>query len=181
MNRFDVKAIIVRQRIENNRDKPWNWAFLSRNPNITWDIIKQNPDKPWDWNFVSSNSNITWDIIQKNPDKPWDWSYLSSNSNITWDIIQQNPDKPWDWWNLSRNLNITWDIVQQNLDKPWNWSYLSLNPSFLCSEEDIFYFYTRHKSACRIQMSFREANMNPKYLICQKRIYREFDELIVEI
>jgi len=33
--------------IENQSDKPWNWIEISRNPNITWDIIKTNPDKPW--------------------------------------------------------------------------------------------------------------------------------------
>ena len=105
---------------------------------------------------------------------------LSYNPNITWDIVQQNPDKPWNWAYLSRNPNITWDIVQQNLDKRWDWSFLSLNPSFLCSEEDIFEFYILHKSACRIQKGFREANTNPNYLLCQKRIYREFNELIRE-
>ena len=78
------------------------------------------------------------------------------------------------------NPIITWDIIQQNLDKPWNWSFLSLNPSFLCSEEDILEFYIRHKSVCLIQRSFREANMNPNYLLCKKRIYSEFDELIAE-
>ena len=33
------------------------------------DIIKDNPDKPWNWYGVSRNPNITWDIIENNLDK----------------------------------------------------------------------------------------------------------------
>jgi hypothetical protein len=40
--------------IKNNPDKPWNYDYLSYNPNITWDIVATNPDKPWNWSFLSS-------------------------------------------------------------------------------------------------------------------------------
>jgi hypothetical protein len=84
-------------------DKPWNWYWVSRNPNITWEIISANPDKPWNWNEVSRNPNITCDMICANPDKPWNWSGISSNPNITWEIISANPDKPWNWDRISCN------------------------------------------------------------------------------
>jgi len=67
------------------------------------DIIRENPDKPWNWRWISENPNITWDIIRQNPDKPWDWYYLSMNPNITMDIIRENPDKPWNWEVISSN------------------------------------------------------------------------------
>ena len=58
-------------------------------------------------NYISKNPNITWDIIHmNNPDKDWDWDYISINPNITWDIIQNNPDKDWNWSNLSDNIQI---------------------------------------------------------------------------
>jgi hypothetical protein len=41
--------------VEANLDKPWYYALLSGNPNITWDIVEANPDKDWDYNFLSSN------------------------------------------------------------------------------------------------------------------------------
>ena len=25
----------------------WNFDMLTKNPNITWDIVQANPDKPW--------------------------------------------------------------------------------------------------------------------------------------
>ena len=36
----------------------WNHPhrfWISRNPNITWDIIKDNPDKDWKWGGISYN------------------------------------------------------------------------------------------------------------------------------
>jgi hypothetical protein len=48
----------------------WNYNRISRNPNVTWDIVQPNPDKPWDYNKLSKNPNITWEIVQANPDKP---------------------------------------------------------------------------------------------------------------
>jgi hypothetical protein len=44
--------------IKNNLDKPLGWSWLSRNPNITWDVATSNPDKPWDWNALSTNLMI---------------------------------------------------------------------------------------------------------------------------
>ena len=58
-----------------------------------YDLVLLNPDKPWNWEYISENPNITWEIIQANPDKPWNWRHISKNSNITWDIIHSNPDK----------------------------------------------------------------------------------------
>jgi hypothetical protein len=97
------------------------------------DLINFFPNKPWNWYCISRNSNITWDIIRNNPDKPWDWNGLSENINITWDIINDNPDKPslagrsWNWEGISENINITWDIIIDNPDKPWDWNGISLN------------------------------------------------------
>ena len=36
-----------------------NWAEISSNSNITWEIIKNNPHKQWDWQEISNNSNGT--------------------------------------------------------------------------------------------------------------------------
>ena len=35
-----------------NLDKDLDWAA-----NITWDIIEDNFDKPWEWYYVSQNPN----------------------------------------------------------------------------------------------------------------------------
>jgi len=53
--------------------------------------------------YLSKNPNITWEIVLKNPNKPWAWDGLSQNPNITWEIVSQNLDKKWNWYWLSRN------------------------------------------------------------------------------
>lgn len=46
----------------------------------TWfDYIKLHPDRPWDYYYISANPNITWDIVQANPDIDWDYIQLSRN------------------------------------------------------------------------------------------------------
>jgi hypothetical protein len=40
--------------VKNNPDKPWDWDWLSKNPNITFDIVKDNPDKPWNQTITNT-------------------------------------------------------------------------------------------------------------------------------
>ncbi len=42
-----------------------------KNMNELQKIINQFLNKPWDWYFLSMNPNITWDIINNNLDKHW--------------------------------------------------------------------------------------------------------------
>ena len=37
------------QFIKENPDKELNYRWLSKNPNITWDIVKNYPDKEWNY------------------------------------------------------------------------------------------------------------------------------------
>ena len=43
------------------------------------DIIRKNPDKPFNWAWISLNPNITIDFIINNLDKPFDWGNISTN------------------------------------------------------------------------------------------------------
>ena len=38
---------------------PWNWCFVSANPNITPEIIEANPNINWSWLYISLNPNLT--------------------------------------------------------------------------------------------------------------------------
>lgn len=78
------------------------------------------------------------------------------------------------------NPNITCNIVQNNPDKPWDWVRLTQNSNILYSEEDIFRFYLQHKLAQFLQQTFREANYNPSFLLCRRRLFHEYDEMNVK-
>ena len=77
-------------------------------------LIQKYPNKPWGWAAISENPNITLEFIEKNSSKPWNWYYISLNPNITMEIIEKNTDKPWDWCGISRNPNITIDFNNQS-------------------------------------------------------------------
>jgi hypothetical protein len=52
------------------------------NPNITWNMLQtfiQN--RTADWWFISKNPNITFDIIQSNADESWNWGYNGLSNN----------------------------------------------------------------------------------------------------
>jgi hypothetical protein len=129
-----------------------NWYYLSVSPNITWAIVEENPDKPWHWYNLSMNRNITWDIVRANPDKPWNWCGFSRNPSITWEIVEENPDKPWDWWGLSKNPNI------------------------LLSDLELCTIIRKHRSIKIIKRVWKCAVSDPKYIVCRKRLLREFDD-----
>ena len=144
--------------INNNKDKPWNWEYLSKNENITVDFIKNNLEKPWNWKYLSKNPNITWEFIENNLDKDWDWKYLSKKSksfdhhiNFFYETIREgkrtyleylkknsnfktrleiieNPDTC-DLETIFKKQFITWKIIENTPDKTWDWRSISINPN----------------------------------------------------
>ena len=97
----------------------WDWTILSRYYSI--DLILANPDKPWNWMYISENPNITCAIIRANPGKPWYYYNLSKNANIKITDIIDNIDLPWNWKSISLKKDINIDIILEHLDKSWDW------------------------------------------------------------
>jgi hypothetical protein len=111
-----------------------DWSTFSRAAGTTPELIAANPHKPWDWAAVSANPNLTWAFVeaQGRRRRPWAWGELSAHPNVTWDVIRAHPDAPWDWARVSRNPNLTWQIVQAAAAAgrvAWDWHALSANPS----------------------------------------------------
>ena len=50
------------------------------NDNELQKLLIKYPDKPWNWKYISQNPNLTMEMIEKNSDKPWDWKYISDNT-----------------------------------------------------------------------------------------------------
>ena len=85
-----------------------NKMFIKAKENIGkrfLEFINANPDKPWDWRWISKNPNLTMETINANPDKPWDWQWISINQNLTMEFITANSDKPWDWGRMGISSN----------------------------------------------------------------------------
>ena len=107
--------------------KKINFANLSSDPLITWNLISLYPDIGWDGRFVSTNVNITLDIVLANPNFPWCYNFLGLNHNITFDMILANPSIPWNPKYVSQNPNLTWDIINSNMDYSWDMETISIS------------------------------------------------------
>jgi hypothetical protein len=117
--------------IRNNPNKPWNWQYVSSNPNLTIEMIHSNPDKPWSLYFAGENVKLTpftLQIIADNEHDGWNWNKISKNPSLTLDIIKQFPDKPWSLHELSFNINLTIAMMVYFMKKEkyhWNWHRIS--------------------------------------------------------
>jgi len=126
---------------------PWDFGWLSENPNITFDIMKENSDENWDWEsliknaslsfeiieeeeWLAENNRVNIDLVKENPDRKWNWRRISRNPNITLKDVKENPNWKWDWKGLSSNPNITFDFVKENSRKGWDWYRISKNKFF---------------------------------------------------
>lgn len=45
-------------------EKPWNYVHLSRNPNITWEIVSSNSQIKWDYQLLSNNKMTKHEFFQ---------------------------------------------------------------------------------------------------------------------
>ena len=103
------------------------WEDLSKNTNLTWDIIKYNLDKPWDWRRLSCNTSMSLEVIINNLELPWVWSMVSRRTDITLKMLEKYKNMPWDYNILSYNNIITWEFLKNNLDKDWDWHSICVN------------------------------------------------------
>ena len=160
--------------IKNNPDYPWSLHALGENPNLTLDILnsfKINTDC-FNWNTISKNPNITMNLILNNPTKPWIYSQISENPNLTIKILKTNPTKQWDWNKISCNKNITKNDILNNHTLKWNWKYVSKNPNvpidFILNNNMVDWRYVSHNP--NLTMNFILNNLDKKWdwnAICQ--------------
>jgi hypothetical protein len=135
-------------------------AFVCRNPNVTFDMVRQFPT--WvSLQQLSLNPSITiYDVLDVNfqgHEDEWlkgDWNYawLSFHPNITLDIILSTPEIRWDFGYASSNPNITIDQVISHPELSWDYDALSKNPNITW---DIV------KSHPEIPWSYSEMSKNP--------------------
>jgi len=127
-----VSAIISRLDIR------WEYCSISTNPGITWEDILANPEihTKLDMFDLSRNSNITSEIIQTNPNplgQSWWWGGLVCNPSIDMKFLRTSIETFDDiyhtslWHNLPYRNDLDWTLIADFPDEPWNWSGLSQN------------------------------------------------------
>jgi hypothetical protein len=104
----------------------WNWHKISRN--ISMEEIINNPNEIWDKEHLSKNKNITIEVINMNlPNSAGEWSWVFISKYISMEEIINNPNEKWYREGLSYNKNISMKVINMNLPNAtgeWNKDYL---------------------------------------------------------
>src|SRR5271165_1379633 len=151
---------------EDGTYKKWNWPNISRNPNITENVIKKYPHFPWVWGNIGSNPSISVEFI-------WDnyqldsryvqvcqsftiYEELSNHPKLTWEFVKRiGINENWNWVELSHHKNITLQIIEENISLSWNWYGICSNPNITID----FIIRIRGKAGTYLDWSTLSLNM----------------------
>lgn len=129
-------------------DMPWNYYYLSRNKNISveiisyyetnlldWDAISSKPltidfiikhiSCTWNWKILSVNKYININDILRYNLLPWDDSLFNYRKDISLEIIKNTYNLPWDFFILTNSDNITICDIYNNKDLNWDYNVIS--------------------------------------------------------
>ena len=109
---------------------PWDFPALSKNSNLTTELVIDFPNKPWDlfYFITSTSSEFKYTLVKALPDEDWDWNFMSSCTSLDTELVVRFPFKPWNWKLLSYNSAVTVDTWVATLAKPWN--YMEIKARF---------------------------------------------------
>jgi hypothetical protein len=82
----------------NDDDNTWDFGYLSKNPNITWDDVISHPEHEDHDDDIDSEDEMVINQWLKNI---WNYEELSENPNITWEIVKANRYRDWDFSRLN--------------------------------------------------------------------------------
>lgn len=101
-----------------------DWNQLSKNKNISLQIIESNPSKPWNYWFLSQNPNITKEFIMKNQNKHLDWNYIAENIKLDYELIKLINTKIQSIIPLCKNSSLN---IRHICGNTFNWDYNTLS------------------------------------------------------
>ena len=122
----------------------WDYWELSKNPNLTEEVILKYPYQNWNINYLIKNNKITnfnalskfkyidEDIIDNYPNKLWNWKWILQNTDISIEIymplylIKKYLYKL-DFSRLSYNSNLTEKYILKYPYQNWDIKYLIEN------------------------------------------------------
>jgi hypothetical protein len=128
-NQIEIDFNIIEKYFPSYLTKSYMYRYLDlyTNQGLTWNIIKKYPNI-WNYEYLSRNMNITPEIIRNNLDIPWDFKNISDNYSLDIEFIREYKDIL-DFTNLSCNPCVDLDMIESNLDLPWDFKSVIENPN----------------------------------------------------
>jgi len=176
------------------KDENLDWFNIARNHKLTIEFIKTNNilndidyngkkiyrkcynKKLWYWFLISLNKSITINNIENNMDLRWDWNYLSQNPNMTMGIVEEYDNIPWDIEGLSQNPNLYISYVENRKHYFWDWKEISFNKFEIDRLNYMVDKYKKYMMAFRIQQYWFNNRIDPKFIICQKKLNKDYNQ-----
>ncbi len=137
---------------DERRNNCFAWHHLSKNPNLTLDIVIKHKNRPWIWGYISNNpaviskdSRKSLEFITSNPQFTWRWDCLSQH--IHPELIKEYRCLSWNLHNLNINKALTPTFVLENLMAPWGFhellSRFYMHPIYVDFYKTLHYSYAR--------------------------------------
>ena len=185
-------------------DKPWNYRWISLTfpeAEFHWDIFwtLKHPAATanangWNYSALYSRTgnidlllrlkNVRWALkksCRRVRDFSWDtlrrcmeenkessltlpWKEFHQRPDFPWELVLEFRDWPWSWWHLSAHPCLTFRFYNAHRDYTWN---------IRCIRSRF-----KDTAARRIQARWRDCVTNPAHPVCQRRLMREFSELV---
>lgn len=120
-------------------EENWNWFKLTRNFDLTVEIVREHIHRPWNWEWLSHRKYFP--LVEEFPEKEWNWHALcidldkymhySEENQIPIEFIIKHVDKPWKWNRLMYIPHINFFKIMDECPNSgignWNWRALSGN------------------------------------------------------
>jgi hypothetical protein len=169
-------------------------------PNIC-DLVVANPDLKWDWTEISLNPHLTvpfmrkyrkqikWDfltsvipksVIRDNPRLPWDYKMYCYRKDLSRSELFEHITSYTDIFQLGSHSQIRFSDFQNDKIIKLDINSVSYNKFELEKQKFITEKYSEYLAAYRVQQYHNLVVSAPEYVVCRKRICRDYDDAFTE-
>ena len=155
---------------------------LSENKSLTRELVNAYPNKRWDvvrllHNKIKTLEELSCHFDNRNCNAN---VMISMVPHLQLDEILKYTNINWYWTYLSEFLDsITIEQIEAHPELPWDWNSIGRNPRLLeVSDKECEEAARALLSANKIKRQFKRALTDPSFIMCRKRLQREFFEMV---
>jgi hypothetical protein len=158
---------------------------LNSSTNVFPHHVRENPELEWHYvAYATMNPNMTVEFLRElyitiGKRRSLIYSPIT-NSAFTYDDIVENPDIQWNYKDFGENGSLTFDFILENPTIFDGIDYLNnVSVNEFVAEKATFLERRRREymAAYQIQQWWMRETSDPRNVVCQRRLEREFDEM----
>ncbi len=198
-----LSEIVDVETLARNSHMFWNWRLVTDRTYFK-DILRY-PDLPWDFSmiFIPEVTEEHVPFLEAFVDRIPDWKWSRLAKNVKWSVFKNALHLPWLWyvgdveidefreedidtvrylailcnW-IKLTMEVPVHIINAHPDLPWNYEFLPWNHStWRTPAEPMEHAIRKWTAANAIKRHWRRAISDPDFLMCRRRLIREFKEM----